>query len=385
MVTISGLTDFTELEGDWMVVDCDDDRYVLTQETANQTVEMVLEQDCSSQPNPFECFEDVEEINANIILTVCDSTDNIPNNGVGLFNLTTVYANCESPNQFNVSYHVSETNAQANVNAIANPEAYLNMSVPAEMIYVRVELISNPSNFDIFTIDLFVENCNPTGCSEADVDAFLQNCLWYVVNFNGDDHLIMYEFDFVSDSEVVITGNGMTITVNYTTSQSANGVIVEFINVAAPNIQAITGEWLVVDCQEGRLEFEALNNSNTMVMERECNNTGMCTPGDVEGMLLDCEWTVTSYAGSDFSMFNIAFNTNNEAVIFMPNGTEEYTANWSVSQGNNAVEVIISNVSGGNVQIINGTYLVVECTSNQLILHDVTNSDNELVLDKDCG
>ncbi len=385
VVTISGLTDFTELEGDWMVVDCDDDRYVLTQETANQTVEMVLEQDCTSQPNPFECFEDVEEINANIILTVCDSTDNIPNNGVGLFNLTTVYANCESPNQFNVSYHVSETNAQANVNAIANPEAYLNMSVPAEMIYVRVELISNPSNFDIFTIDLFVENCNPTGCSEADVDAFLQNCLWYVVNFNGDDHLIMYEFDFVSDSEVVITGNGMTITVNYTTSQSANGVIVEFINVAAPNIQAITGEWLVVDCQEGRLEFEALNNSNTMVMERECNNTGMCTPGDVEGMLLDCEWTVTSYAGSDFSMFNIAFNTNNEAVIFMPNGTEEYTANWSVSQGNNAVEVIISNVSGGNVQIINGTYLVVECTSNQLILHDVTNSDNELVLDKDCG
>ncbi|WP_417200054.1 hypothetical protein [Bizionia sp.] len=385
VVTISALTDFTELEGDWIVEDCDDDRYVLIQEAGNQTVEMVLEQDCSVNPNPFACFEEVQEINANIILTVCDSTDNIPNNGVGLFDLTTVYNNCESPNQFNVSYHISETNAQANVNAIANPGAYLNASVPAEMIYVRVELISNTSNFDVFTIDLFVENCNPSECSETDVDAFLQECIWNVVNFNGDDHLIMYALDFVSTSEVIISGNGVTITASYSTSQSANGVIVEFINVSAANIQAISGEWLIVDCQEDRLQFEALNNNNTMVMERDCNNAGMCTPGDVEGMLLDCEWTVTSYAGSDFSMFNINFNANNEAVIFMPNGTEVYTANWTVSQGNNGVEVVISNVSGGNVQIINGTYTVVECTSEQLILHDITNSNNELVLDKDCN
>src|SRR5690606_34877375 len=132
--------------------------------------------------------------------------------------------------------------------------------------------------------------------------------------------------------------------------------------------QAVTGNWLVVECNIERLQFESIDNSNTMVMERDCNNTGMCTVGDVEGMLLDCEWTTTNYAGSDFSMFNINFNANNEAVIFMPNGTEEYTANWSVSQGNAGVELIISNISGGNIQVIAGTYVVVECTSEQLVL-----------------
>ena len=45
----------------------------------------------------------------------------------------------------------------------------------------------------------------------------------------------------------------------------------------------------------------------------------------------------------------------------------------------------ISNISGGNVQVLDGDYVVVECSAEQIILHDVNNSDNEIVLDRYCN
>ncbi len=383
VVTISALTDFTELEGDWIVEDCDEDRYVLIQETGNQTVEMVLEQDCSVNPNPFACFEEVQEINANIILTVCDSTDNTPNNGVGLFDLTTVYNNCESPNQFNVSYHISETNAQANVNGIANPEAYLNTSVPAEMIYVRVELISNPSNFDVFTIDLFVENCNPSGCSETDVDMYLQGCNWKVVSFNGDDHLITYNIDFSSNTEAIITGNGVTAVMYWSSQQSADGVVVEFNNVSAPDIQAITGSWLVVACEEGRLQFEALNSSDTMVME--CY---YYTVDEMLSVLSECQWEVYSFQvnnvdqTSDYDDVLFTFFENDFALAEVGTSIINY-GNLERETGNSDNDLFVLLAMTGETFSLGGYYTVISMTEDEITFYD-SQQPRRLILRKTC-
>jgi hypothetical protein len=361
-----------DVNGSWIVADCDEDRFQFVQPIPNSTNEivMILEQDC--QESPFDCFEDVT-------VSACD----FDNDGFATFELETlVLGNVLCDVDYSPSFHETLSDAENNVNAIAQPNAYVNTTNP-QTIYLRIEALNG--SFEVYEVHLNVEDCNTSSCTEMDIDTYLQECIWNVVNFNGDDHLIMYDFNFTSNTEVIITGNGMTINATWSTSQSANGVIVEFNNVSGPNIQAVTGNWLVVECNIERLQFASVDNSNTMVMERDCNNAGMCTVGDVEGMLLECQWTVTSYAGSNFSMFNINFNANNEAVIFMPNGTEEYTANWSVSQTGSGVELIISNISGGNIQVIEGTYMVVECTAEQLILHDVTNSNNELVLDRDCG
>ncbi len=337
---------------------------------------LVLE-DCSN--NSLGCLE------ANDIV-MCDEN----NDGIEVFNLYEGLSDingCTINNPVSVSFHESLVDAESNTNPILSPTSFTNTSNP-QTVYVRIEVLNNPSTYEILEIGLFLEDCTTGGnCIEQEIDAYLVECTWNVVAFNNDNDLIVFDLVFGANGYLTITGNGQTISIDngWSTSNTSNGIVLTFSNIALGNIQAITGEWLILDCQENRLEFEGLNNNNTMVMERDCNNAGMCTPGDVEGMLLDCEWTVTSYAGSNFSMFNINFNANNEAVIFMPNGTEEYTANWTVSQVNNGVEVVISNVSGGNVQIINGTYTVVECTGEQLILHDVSNSNNELVLDRDCG
>ncbi|MFV0572755.1 MAG: hypothetical protein ACK5M1_10045 [Xanthomarina gelatinilytica] len=147
VVTISGLTDFTELEGDWMLVDCDDDRYVLTQETANQTVEMVLEQDCSSQPNPFECFEDVT-------LTICD-TDN---DGFEVIELETLVVGPVICNvDYIPSFHETLIEAENNMNAIQQPNVYTNTINP-QTIYLRIQALNG--SFEVFEIEIVLEDCS---------------------------------------------------------------------------------------------------------------------------------------------------------------------------------------------------------------------------------
>jgi len=59
-------------------------------------------------------------------------------------------------------------------------------------------------------------------------------------------------------------------------------------------------------------------------------------------------------------------------------------ATWSTSQSNEGVIVNFSNVAGPNIQAINGSWLVVECTTEQLVLHAINDSNNEIVLDRTC-
>ncbi|WP_223033019.1 LamG domain-containing protein [Hanstruepera marina] len=263
VLNISGLNTFNLIDGDWTLTSCENNHLEFSQETGSGTRTMVFEMDCNVVETPFDCF-------GNTTVTACD----FDNDGFTTFELETqVLGNVTCNVDFTPSFHLSQTNAEANVNPIVEPNAFVNTMNP-QTIYLRIEALNG--DFEVFAIELIVEDCS-SSCSEVEVDAFLQECIWNVVNFNGDDHLISYDFDFISTSEVVITGNGLTIVSGWSTSQSANGTIVEFSNVSGPDIQAITGSWLVVECREDRLQFEALNNTDTMVMERDCSD---CTnPG----------------------------------------------------------------------------------------------------------
>lgn len=206
--------------------------------------------------NLFECFQSFDAV-----IGVCDEN----NDDYEVFNLTTAFANC-TPEADVVTYHETQQDADAYNNAIANPEAYINISTE-QVIYVRVEI---DNQFEVFPIVIYVEDCDEGGCSEEDVDAFLTECIWNIVNFNGDDNLIEYNFDFEMSSQiVVIYSNDLTIDATWTTSQSDEGVIIEFSNVAGPEIQAITGGWLVVECEIDRLQLQRENDF--LVLEQNCD------------------------------------------------------------------------------------------------------------------
>ena len=251
-------TSFEDLAGTWIVEECEIDRFELINETATGTIEMVIERDCESNTDSFDCFSSF-----NATITACDyDADSFTE-----FNLTQAFDNCEQPTIHLLTYHETLADAQTATNALVNPTAYTNTVATPQTIYVRVELISN-NTFEIFEIALISEACSNT-CDELTVDDYLQTCIWNVVNYNNSDDLITFDLDFNDDGTVIITGNGQTITAMWSTSETADGVSLEFTEVNGPNIQAITGNWLIVECQADRLEMATA--TDTMVLEQTCS------------------------------------------------------------------------------------------------------------------
>ncbi len=238
--------------GEYAVVECNEDSLVLQQ---GEDV-LVLTQQCTSD-NPFECFSNTEYV-------ICDNEEPF-NDGIATFDLYEIFPNCSNDN-IEMTFHETLMDAETGVNALTSP--YSNVVSSSQTIYVSATLAGG-NTFEIFEVNLVVEDCGQT-CSEQDVDAFLLDCTWNVVNYNGSDNLIVWNFDFESSNNiVVIYTETATIDATWTTSQTNDGVIIEFSNVAGSDIQAITGQWLVVECEEDRLQLHREND--IMVIERTCD------------------------------------------------------------------------------------------------------------------
>ena len=67
----------------------------------------------------------------------------------------TFVLNGEDPLQYNISYHNSQADADANVNQLPTP--YF-VSVPGETIYIRLENLDDVSCYDTTTIDVNVDS-----------------------------------------------------------------------------------------------------------------------------------------------------------------------------------------------------------------------------------
>lgn len=92
---------------------------------------------------------------AQVQLTACDTDFN----GIEAFDLTTVIPALlgnENPEDYSVTFHISETNALANINPIQNPTNYVNVSNP-QLIWV---LLTNNSTSES-TINSFSIQVNP--------------------------------------------------------------------------------------------------------------------------------------------------------------------------------------------------------------------------------
>ncbi|WP_296316879.1 hypothetical protein [Winogradskyella sp. UBA3174] len=208
--------------------------------------------------NLFECFESFD---AEIVL--CDDA----NDGAEVFDLTIAFSNC-TPSADAVTYYQTVQDANDGIFPIANPELYTNITAPQQTIYTRVEI---GDQFEVFPIQLLLEDCSGmSNCTDNEVRAWLQTCEWNAVNYNGSDNLAEYNFDFGSaDQIVIIYTDTITIDASWSVSESNNAITVEFSNIAGPNIQAITGGWLVVECEEDRLELH--RGDDVLVLERTCN------------------------------------------------------------------------------------------------------------------
>lgn len=136
---------------------------------------------------------------------------------------------------------------------------------------------------DRLRFERFECDIQSTDCTEQDVDSYLQNCVWNVVNFNGDDHLVEFELDFMLNQQLVVTGVDINLQGTWSTSQSASGGVEVVIDgFTDPNIQDINGSWEVTECTSDKLEMTMGNNM--MIMEQNCATCG--NPGALTNDLI---------------------------------------------------------------------------------------------------
>lgn len=305
--------------------------------------------------NYFECFE-------NRVIEKCD--ENNPNDGYTHFALHEIYANC-SQDDVETSFHVTIADAQAATNALTSP--YTNTSNP-QTIYARIQLATNPNYFEVFEVELIVEDCsaNPFECFEG-FDAIMEVC------DNGTDGPYLFN---LTQAYANCTPSADTVSYHETIADAENSVN----PISNPEVYASVDveQTIFVRVQiNDQIEIFAIQ-----LLIVNCND--ICTEQDVDNLLLECVWNITSYNGSDnLIVYNLDFEVSNQTVVIY---NDEFTidAHWSTSQTNDGVIIALSNVAGPNIQAINGNWLVVECTENQLVLHNVNDSSNEMVLDRTC-
>ena len=321
---------------EWKIVECNHDRL----EMVNGDNSLVLEQDCN---NPFECYYNAE-------MVVCD--DDVLD-GFAEFDLNMAYPNCVEDN-VEESFYSSISDAEAQVNQLNSP--YINVSNP-QTIYARIQL-AGTNMFEVFEVELYVEDCSETGCTEEQVDAYLEECHWVAVSYNGDDQLLVYNIYFNENMNLVVEGNGATFNGTWSTAGNPTNGVFLTIEQLPTDLQDLIGQWQVVECTETQIILHDDNNVE-IVLERDCNYSG-CNEDQVNNFLLECTWNVVNFNGSD-DLIIFDFDFNNNGTVTITGDGQTITAMWSTSTTADGVWVEFSQVNAGNIQAITGNWLVVEC------------------------
>ncbi|WP_225036976.1 hypothetical protein [Winogradskyella sp. SM1960] len=346
ILNFSELTAFQDaLEGDWVIVECDADSIVLVK--GDQM--LVLEQDCNS--DLFNCFDNYE-------LVECANQS-----GSAVFNLnaeTIGLVDCMA--SYIPSFHETLIDAETNVNALTNTEAY---EATGSEIFLRIE--ASNGDFEIFSIFLNTIECNYFECFQS-FDAVLETCY--------SDATVLYDFNLpIAFSNCTPSADVVSY---YETQSNATADINPIANPVSYNTAELNTTIYT------RVEINGMVEIFPIQLNVVNCNAGSCTEGDVSGILAECQWNITSYNGSDNLVnYNLAFEQDTEIVVIYTD-TITINAGWSTAQTNNGVVIDFSNVAEPNIQAINGSWLVVECTANQLVLHNVNDSSIEIVLDRTC-
>jgi len=212
----------------------------------------------------FECFEDTA-------IDLCDEDGVV--DGITTIDLSQAYNECTLAAIYFARFYETLEDAEAgNDNFIADPVNYTNTQAFEQTVYHAIIDVNDNIVVNVSEVELIVENCNTSGCSQEDVNEFLIECVWNAANYNDSDSLIDYDLEFMENGDLIISMGTDTYTGSWSTENvgDGSGDIAVVLGVPAPDIQVIDGTWLVVECDEDRFELHT-NTTDTLVIERDCD------------------------------------------------------------------------------------------------------------------
>ncbi|WP_157514635.1 hypothetical protein [Mangrovimonas sp. TPBH4] len=254
------LNEVDTYNGVWQLLECEEDGVLFMDgDTA-----LTLMQNCENE-SIFECFSDT-------ILTQCEETPYF--DGYTTFNLNFTYPDCNQDN-VELSYFVSMVDAESFINPISNVVNYNPGEFPYEgygyTVYARVQLAGG-DDFEVFEVTLLLENCYTSECSEEQVDSYLMECHWKVIDFEdwgtgATPEFLGYELYFNENQElVVLEGEETSIGTWITSMSNYNTVKLDILGGDQP----FYNYWLVAQCTSEELLLIEFGGGGKMTLVKEC-------------------------------------------------------------------------------------------------------------------
>ena len=203
--------------------------------------------------NDTTCFQtssfQIEVINSSSIGTVSDFPICSLTPSTVTFDLNSKdneVLNGQNSADFNISYHLSQNDADNNVNPLASPYPYTDTSMPLP-VFVRLETISDPTQFESTSFNLIVSQ-TPTITTPNDIIVCDDNTNDGVESFdftttirgilNGQDPTIFSVTLFASQNDLDTNVNPLPTTFQNTLPQQQ--IFAKIENIANPNCTAQT-------------------------------------------------------------------------------------------------------------------------------------------------
>jgi hypothetical protein len=225
---------------------------------------------------------------------------------------------------------------------------------------------------------------NQPNCTESDIEASLLDCVWNVVLLNGSDDLIIFDLDFNVNLSLEITNTSTNEVINatYSISQSTDGVILEFNNVIGTNIQAISGNWIINECEDDRFALHHYDTSDEMVIEKDCDDDQ--STNDLIDIIIDGHWIVTNYNDDgvneteNYDEYQFTFNTDETVVA--TNNTSTIAGTWSTTIDDDQLKMILDFGAQTPLDEFNDDWDVFDLDLDRIELKDESNNDIDILV-----
>ena len=160
----------------------------------------------------------------------------------------------------------------------------------------------------------------------------LKECSWEIakVIVAGDpiERLIGYDFKFHPNNVVTLSEGEIVSEGTWEIKLNEQNVLVMAISIGAE--QDISFEWPIVDLTDERLKFEIPGTAYELVLERNCNESIVCSEAYIADVIQNCKWKITNEDGTFFEELKIDFSNMN-IHVHNPNDTVVDEGNWEIS------------------------------------------------------
>lgn len=281
--------------------------------------------------------------------------------------------------------HPTYQDAMYGTNPMSNPVT-TPLQLESQTIYVRV-YSEVSQEYAIQELEINVEECNNSDCTEEEVDDYLMDCHWNMQNWGTN--LSTYDLEFNENNKLIITNTytGNSQEANWTTLQTSDGVELELYNIdySSPNqdLDALVGIWLIIECDDDR--FEMTKNSNVLVIEKDCSNI----TNDLNDIIVDGHWLVANFnnSGSDetsnYNDYELTFNS--DGIVIAVNSNNTFSGTWSTTVNYGELKLSLEFDTQTPFDEFNNNWIVYDLNTDRIELKTLDGGgtiDDVLVFEK---